>query len=55
MKKTQTQTQRARFNYLATMWRAAPLSNADLEELKNLAKKFNPKMAKYIEENPEMC
>ena len=31
------------------------LSNADLAELKTLARKFNTKMAKYIEENPEMC
>ena len=50
-----TQTQRARFNHLATMWYAAPLSEQDLEELKNLALKFNPKMAKYMQENPEMC
>ena len=47
--------ERTRFDYLATMWRTAPLSDADLAELKTLARKFNAKMAKYIEENPEMC
>ena len=50
-----TSAERARFDYLATMWRTAPLSDADLAELKTLARKFNTKMAKYIEENPEMC
>lgn len=50
-----TSTEHARFDHLATMWRTAPLSDADLAELKTLARKFNTKMAKYIEENPEMC
>ena len=50
-----TQNFRDRFNYLATMWYAAPLSDAEFEELKELAKKFNPKMFKYMQENPEMC
>ena len=50
-----TSAERARFDHLAIMWRAAPLSDADLAELKTLARKFNAKMAKYIEENPEMC
>ena len=50
-----TSAERARFDHLAAMWRTAPLSDADLVELKTLARKFNAKMAKYIEENPEMC
>lgn len=49
-----TSAERARFDHLATMWRTAPLSDSDLAELKTLARKFNAKMAKYIEENPEM-
>lgn len=50
-----TSTRRARYVELKTLWRNAPLPAAELEELKTLAKKFNPKMAKYMEENPEMC
>lgn len=50
-----TSAERVRFDHLVTMWRAAPLSDTDLAELKTLARKFNTKMAKYIEENPEMC
>lgn len=53
--RSQTATDRARFTFLKTLWHQAPLPNAELEELKTLAKKFNPKMAKYMEENPEMC
>ena len=50
-----TSTLRARYVELKTLWRNAPLTTPELEELKTLAKKFNPKMAKYMEENPEMC
>jgi hypothetical protein len=50
-----TSADRARFDYLVTMWRAAPLGDADLAELKALARKFNRRMAEYIEKNPEMC
>jgi len=46
---------RARYNVLRSYWANAPLVKSELEELKALAKKFNPKMAKYMEENPEMC
>lgn len=53
---TSTRAERyARYSHLATMWYAAPLSDSDLSELKTLAKEFCPKMAKYMEENPEMC
>ena len=48
-------TLRARFTLLKTLWHQAPLSKVKLEELKTLAKKFDPKMAKYMEENPQMC
>lgn len=46
---------RARYLELKTLWRSAPLPAAELGELKTLARKFNPRMAKYMEENPEMC
>lgn len=52
---TNTTTTRARFNYLKTMFRQAPLNASELNELKTLAKKFDPKMAKWIDENPELC
>lgn len=54
-KTTKSSTSRARFNFLKSLWSQAPLPDGELEELKTLAKKFNPKMAKYMEENPEMC
>ena len=50
-----TSARRARYAELKTLWSNAPLPAAELEELKTLAKKFNPKMAKYMEENPKMC
>ena len=50
-----TSVLRARFTLLKSLWHNAPLPSAELEELKALAKKFNPKMAKYMEENSEMC
>ena len=53
--RSQTATDRARFTFLKTLWHQAPLPNAEFKELKTLAKKFNPKMAKYMEENPQMC
>ena len=46
---------RARYDFLRSYWANAPLIKSELEELKTLAKKFNPKLAKYMEENPEMC
>ena len=45
----------ARFNNLKTLFRVAPLSESKLSELKALAKKFDPKMAKWIDEHPEYC
>ena len=50
-----TNTSRVRYNFLRSYWANAPLIKPELEELKTLAKKFNPKLAKYMEENPEMC
>ena len=52
---TTTTTTRTRFNHLKTMFHQAPLSASELNELKTLAKKFDPKMAKWIDENPELC
>ena len=46
---------RDRFNYLKTLFRQAPLSDADVRELKTLAKKFDPKMAEWMEKNPDLC
>ncbi len=51
---TNTKTTRARFNYLKTMFRQAPLNASELTELKTLAKTFDPKMAKWMDENPEL-
>ena len=54
-KSTNSSTPLARFNYLKTLFRVAPLSESKLSELKALAKKFDPKMAKWIDEHPEYC
>ena len=45
---------RDRFNYLKTLFRQAPLSDAKVRELKTLAKKFDPKMAEWMEKNPDL-
>ena len=42
-----------RFNHLKSLYRVSPLAVPDFEELKFLAKRYDPKMAKYLEENPE--
>jgi hypothetical protein len=54
-KSTNSSTSRARFNYLKTLFHQAPLSKSELNELKTLAKKLDPKMAKWMDENPELC
>lgn len=54
-KSTSSSTSRARFNYLKTLFHQAPLSKPELSELKTLAKKLDPKMAKWMDENPELC
>ena len=46
---------RDRFNYLKTLFRQAPLSDSKVRELKTLAKKFDPKMAEWMEKNPDLC
>ena len=46
---------RDRFNYLKTLFRQAPLSDSAIRELKILAKKFDPEMAKWMDENKELC
>ena len=53
-KSTKSST-RTRFNHLKTMFHQAPLTMPELEELKSLAKKFDKKMAKWMDENPELC
>ena len=52
---TNTKSLHSRFNHLKTMFRQSPLNEPELSELKTLAKKFDPKMAKWIDENPELC
>lgn len=52
---TNTKSLCSRFNYLKTMFHQSPLSEPELSELKTLAKKFDPKMAKWMDENPELC
>lgn len=37
-----------RFEYLKSMYRAAPLSDADFEELKRLAKRYSKAMYEYL-------
>lgn len=46
---------RDRFNYLKTLFRQAPLSDSAIRELKTLAKKFDPEMAEWMDENKELC
>jgi hypothetical protein len=55
MKNNKSSRSRARYDFLRSYWANAPLIKSELEELKTLAKKFNPKLAKYMEENPEIC
>ena len=45
---------RDRFNYLKTLFRQAPLSDSKIRELKTLAEKFDPKMAEWMEKNPDL-
>ena len=43
------------FDHLKKLFHQAPLSESQLAELKDLAKVFEPKMAEWMEKNPEMC
>ena len=40
-----------RFKFLKSMFRQAPLSEDDLNELTTLAEKYNHKFAAYLKEN----
>lgn len=51
MKNTNTTDSHSRFNFLKTMFKQAPLSKSELDELHVLAKKLDHKLAKYIEDN----
>ena len=55
MNNTKTKHTKSRFQFLKSMFRQAPLSASDLEELKFLAAKFDPRMSKWMKENPELC
>ena len=44
-----------RFDHLKKLFHQAPLNKSQLDELKTLAKIFEPKMAEWMEKNPEMC
>ena len=46
---------RDRFNYLKALYYQAPISDSAIRELKTLAKKFDPKMAKWLDDNQEIC
>ena len=46
---------RDRFNYLKALYYQAPISDSAIRELKTLAKKFDPKMAKWLDDNQELC
>ena len=46
---------RDRFNCLKTLFHQAPISDSAIRELKTLAKKFDPEMAKWMDENEELC
>jgi hypothetical protein len=46
---------KSRFQFLKSMFRQAPLTTSDLEELKFLAAKYDPRMSKWMKENPELC
>ena len=46
---------RDRFNYLKALYYQAPISDSAIRELKTLAKKFDPEMAKWMDENKELC
>ena len=52
---TNTKSLRSRFNYLKAIFRQSQLNELEINELKTLAKKFHPKMAKQMDENPELC
>ena len=55
MNNTKTKHTKSRFQFLKSMYRQAPLSASDLEELKFLAAKYDPRMSKWMKENPELC
>lgn len=40
---------RDRFNYLKALYYQAPISDSAIRELKTLAKKFDPEMAKSLD------
>lgn len=47
-------TPRKRFEFLKTMYRAAPLPDAEKTELKKLAQRYDKKYAEWMDENPEL-
>ena len=46
---------RDRFKLLRTLYYMAPLSDSAIRELKTLAEKFDPEMAKQMDDNQELC
>lgn len=55
MSNTKPKHDKSRFKLLKSLFYAAPLPDAELEELKFLAAKYDPKMSKWMKENPELC
>lgn len=53
--KSTTSSQKTRFTFLKSMLRQAPLHKDEYEELTMLAKKFDKKMASYLEANRNSC
>ena len=46
---------RARYERLRALFRAAPLPAAEYDELRTLARRFDPKMAGWMDENAGTC
>ena len=51
---TNTSNLRNRFNFLKSLFHQAPLEEPEFNELVNLAKRFDKKMAKYLDDNRNM-
>lgn len=52
---TAASSQHKCFIMLKSLWSNGPLNDVCLNELKTLAKKFNPKLAKYMKAHSELC
>ena len=55
MNNTKPKHSKSRFKLLKSLFYAAPLPDNELEELKFLAAKYDPRLYKWMKENPELC